>query len=114
MDIRVMRPVALAAGVLASAVVLLAPPAPAEASIQCRNFENHASFGHAVGTLCGNHAHGWVTDDKADGYCVFVRAHYAGGFADGPWACPKNVTKEFHIYTPSDIQSTSIEKLKVT
>ncbi|MFF5470869.1 hypothetical protein [Streptomyces achromogenes] len=65
------------------------------------------------GQVCdSSHIMGWAKDTKADGYCVFLRAHYpTGGYDDGPWACPMNVTKNWDWWAPQGISSVSIEKV---
>ncbi|GHJ26735.1 hypothetical protein TPA0910_11680 [Streptomyces hygroscopicus subsp. sporocinereus] len=89
---------------------------PAEASSDtaagCWTFGNTTSFGTYGGQVCdSNHIMGWAKDTKSDGYCVFLRAHYPNGYADGPWACPKNVQKNWDWWAPQGISHVSIEKI---
>ncbi|MFD8381817.1 hypothetical protein ACFV2X_25400 [Streptomyces sp. NPDC059679] len=90
---------------------------PAEASsstaAECWTFGNTTSFGRYGGQVCdNNHIMGWATDTKADGYCVHLQVHYPNnGKADGPWACPKNDTKNWDEWMREPIASVSIEKV---
>ncbi|CAM5724045.1 hypothetical protein ACFV27_35310 [Streptomyces antimycoticus] len=89
---------------------------PAEASSSaaaaCWTFGNTTSFGTYGGQVCdSSHVMGWAKDTKADGYCVFLRVHYPNGYADGPWACPKNVQKNWDWWAPQGITHVSIEKV---
>ncbi|GAA2196104.1 hypothetical protein [Streptomyces bangladeshensis] len=89
-------------------------PAEARANTAagCWTFGNTTSFGTYGGQVCDSrHIMGWVKDTKADGYCVFLRVHYPNGYHDGPWACPKNVTKNWDWWAPQGISSVSIEKV---
>jgi hypothetical protein len=62
----------------------------------CGNWSNRFSKGHAFGDACLDHVHGWVVDDQADGYCVYVRVYWSDGrTSDSDWACPKGVQREF-------------------
>ncbi|MFI6002038.1 hypothetical protein ACIA98_16775 [Streptomyces sp. NPDC051366] len=56
---------------------------------------------------------GWFKDTKADGYCVFLRAHYQNGSRpeDSSWACPKNVQRNWDYWAPQAISNVSIEKI---
>ncbi|MFG3532331.1 hypothetical protein ACGF8B_37220 [Streptomyces sp. NPDC047917] len=91
----------------AAAVVIgmgVMAPATASASENCNtvNWGKNVGFGKATGWACGNHAHGWVTDLAADGYCPYVITHWtSGGVASGPWVGPKGAEKEFDSYDPN-------------
>jgi hypothetical protein len=102
---RLLAPI-LTAVAVAVAIATFAAPGAASAFVPCDNWSNANSKGYAYGTACydtdstATTVHGWVVDDRADGYCVYSRAYYSGGsHRDSAYACPKGTVKEFTFIT---------------
>jgi hypothetical protein len=113
----------LVVGTLGAGLAVVLPATAAQA-VTCNNsYTNTASFGHSVSHQCydssfpaGWLAYGDVTDDKADGYCVYIRVLWTDGSVnDSNWACPKGKTIHYTIKESGKVWSRfSIEKIRVT
>ncbi|WP_371614207.1 hypothetical protein [Streptomyces sp. NBC_00454] len=99
--------------IVASAFAVPAASAATTGASGCWSSSVSRSEGHGWAQVCdsgnGSSVTGWVTDDKADGRCPWIRFNTTSGYSAGsPRVGPKGTTKNFSLSTSSRITGFEI------